>query len=266
MLRAMRLILFLLLALFVVPTLATAAWWAALDRPHSWREAQWTSSGILPPPGQIDGPAIFVLAARTGGMKGAVSVHSWIVIRKPGADSYERYDKVGWGNAIRVNGWAADGSWYSNPPAIVTARTGADAAAILPRVVEAIASYPHAGYGAYRIWPGPNSNSFVAHVLREVPELGAVLPPNAVGRDYAPGLFSARFDKDGRDLHVTLGGLFGFAVGARSGIEVHLLGLVAGIDIARPALKIPALGLVGCGRSTDQRPQAAGSGAASTTA
>ena len=36
----------------------------------------------------------------------------------------------------------------------------------------------------YRIWPGPNSNSFVAHVLREVPELGTTLPPNATGRDF----------------------------------------------------------------------------------
>ena len=38
--------------------------------------------------------------------------------------------------------------------------------------------------GDYRIWPGPNSNSFTAAILRAVPELGVSLPANAIGRDY----------------------------------------------------------------------------------
>ena len=41
-------------------------------------------------------------------------------------------------------------------------------------------------YGDYRIWPGPNSNTFVATVLRAIPEVGATMPPNAVGRDFRP--------------------------------------------------------------------------------
>lgn len=73
-----------------------------------------------------------------------------------------------------------------------------------------------------------------------MPELGAALPPNATGRDYAPGLFAVDLAPDWRDLHVTLGGLAGFALGARSGIEVHFAGLVAGFDFALMAIKIPA--------------------------
>lgn len=243
-LRPLKLLTILIAILFVAPAVATAGWWSFVDRPGTWRSADWSSSGKLPAAPVSDEAAVYVLAARTGGLKGAFSVHSWIVLKRPGSTRYERYDKVGWGSPIRRDGWAADGRWYSNPPEIVAMAQGARAVDLLPEMDAAIASYPWSHHGDYRIWPGPNSNSFVAHVLREVPALGATLPPNAAGRDYAPGVASVDLAPDGRDLHVTLNGLAGFALGARSGLEVHFLGLVAGVDIARPAVKIPAFGRV----------------------
>lgn len=229
---------------FLLPVAATTAWWAAQDRPATWRAANWGASGVLPP-AQEAGAAIHVLAARTGGLKGALSVHSWIVIKRPGEANYERYDKVGWGMPIRRNGYPADAHWYSNRPFFVHSITGEEAGRLIPQIDAAIGNYPWRNNGGYRIWPGPNSNSFVAHVLREVPGIGIRLPPNATGRDYAPGFAAFRLAPDWRDLHVTLGGLAGFAVGVRSGLEVHLLGLVAGVDFVNPALKVPALGSVG---------------------
>ena len=241
-LRILRNFIALLLAVFVAPAMATAGWWTFAERPGSWRDADWSSSGLLPAAPRRDEAAVYVLAARTGGLKGAFSLHSWIVLKRPGATRYERYDKVGWGSPIRRDGWAADGRWYSNMPDFVVALTGDAAKRMLPQVDAAIAGYPYAARGGYRIWPGPNSNSFVAHVLREVPALGTVLPSNATGRDYAPGFFAIDIAPDGRDMHATLGGVAGFALGARSGLEIHFLGLVAGLDFARPALKIPAYG------------------------
>jgi hypothetical protein len=229
---------------FLLPAVATLGWWTLEERPPSWRAADWSSAGILPDPARNGEAAIYLLAARTGGLKGALSVHSWIVFKKAGATGYDRYEKVGWGMPVRRNGYAPDGRWYSNVPQIIHAVTGEEAERLIPGFEAAIASYPHARNGDYRIWPGPNSNSFVAHLLREVPEFGGRLPPNAIGRDYAPGLFSIDLSADRRDLHVTLGGLAGFAAGARSGLELHLAGLVAGFDFARPALKIPAFGIV----------------------
>src|SRR5690606_15485614 len=143
-------------------------------------------------------------------------VHSWIVLKKPGARAYERYDKVGWGSPIRSNGYPADAYWYSNRPWIVRSVHGANAEPLIPQVETAISSYPYANRGGYRIWPGPNSNSFVAHVLNAVPGLDAVLPPNATGRDYAEGPVSLRIADDWRDVHFTFNGLAGFAFGARS--------------------------------------------------
>lgn len=233
-----------LLVIFVMPALATAGWWGMQDRPGSWRNADWSSAGLLPRAPTEDEAAIYVLAARTGGIKGAFSLHSWLVVKKPGSSHYDRYDKVGWGSPIRHNAYAADGRWYSNAPEIVASATGAEAARLVPAVEAAIADYRFSNYGDYRTWPGPNSNSFVAHVLRSVPALGATLPPNATGRDYAPGLFAFDLAPDWRDLHVTLGGVLGFALGARSGMEFHFAGLVAGLDIAHPAIKVPAYGTV----------------------
>src|ERR1700738_5175796 len=38
-----------------------------------------------------------------------------------------------------------------------------------------------------RPWPGPNSNTFLAHIARQVPDLAIQLPSNAVGKDFLPG-------------------------------------------------------------------------------
>jgi len=228
--------------IFVLPTLLATASWQLQDHPGNWREADWSSSGLLPEAGQSPEAAVYVLAARTGGMKGAVSVHSWIVTKAAGASAYNRYDKVGWGSPVRLNAYAADGRWYSNRPAIVRKVTGKDAERLIPRIEAAIAAYPYSHPGDYRIWPGPNSNSFVADVVAAVPDLGARMPPTAIGRDYAPGLASVVWSKATGDLHATLGGYLGFSAGATSGLELHVLGLVAGIDITKPGLKIPAFG------------------------
>ncbi len=242
--RFLKIVALTFFLIFLLPAAGTAAWWASLDRPSSWRSADWSASGILPRSETIDGPAIFLMAARTGGLKGAFSVHCWLVIKRDAGSGYDRYDKVGWGRPVRKNAYAPDARWYSNKPQIVASVTGRQAAQLVDKAEAAIAAYPFSGKGDYTIWPGPNSNSFVAHVLRAIPEMGAQMPPNAIGRDYAPGF--ASFHIEGRtDVHATLGGLLGFSVGLHSGIELHILGLVAGIDIARPALKIPAYGRAG---------------------
>lgn len=242
--RRIRQIFLFLLFIFIIPALASAAWWLFQDRPGSWRTADWSSSGVLSSERQKSDPAIFVMAARTGGLKGAFSLHSWIVVKRRGNISFDRYDKVGWGPPVRKNAYPADGRWYSNTPEIIHIVRGAAAERLIPEVEAAIRSYPHSGRGDYRIWPGPNSNSFVAHVLWSVPELGANMPPNAIGRDFVPGLAAFDWSPDGREIHVSVAGLVGFSAGVRSGLELHFLGLVAGLDILRPAIKIPGFGRV----------------------
>ena len=242
--RALRTILAFLFCVYLVPGLAAAGLWAAKERPASWREAKWASSGTLPDPAASPEARVTIFAAPTGGMKGAFAVHSWIVLKGRNAPRYDRYDVVGWGEPVRRNGYDPDGYWYSNAPQKVWEATGAEAEALIPKIEAAIAAYPHSKRGAYRLWPGPNSNSFVAHILRKVPEIDAVLPPNAVGRDYIANGAFYHFDPAG-DVNLSLYGLFGVSAGMKSGFEMHLFGLVAGVDLRRPAVKIPAFGRLG---------------------
>ncbi|MEM0899287.1 MAG: DUF3750 domain-containing protein [Pseudomonadota bacterium] len=239
----MKLLLSAFLICFILPLTASAVWWSFIDRLGSWRTADWSSSGLLDEIG-TDDAEIYVMAARTGGLKGAFSVHTWIVVKEVGASRYERWDKVGWGRPVRRNGYAADAYWYSNQPYVIGKLRGKEATTLIPRVRAAIDAYPFNDHGAYHIWPGPNSNSFVSHVLRAVPELGWNLPAHAVGKDFVDGSYF-HASRDGYDFSVTFRGLVGFTVGVRAGLEVHLLGQSFGLDLLRPALNLPGIGRIG---------------------
>ena len=128
-----RFILFVFLC-FVTPSLASLGVQAAGSQPGSWHSADWSSSGLLPLAADDGDAAIYVMAARTGGLKGALAVHSWVVTKEAGSERYTRYDKVGWGSPIRVNAYAADGRWYSNTPDILLALHGDEAARLIPRI------------------------------------------------------------------------------------------------------------------------------------
>jgi hypothetical protein len=123
---------------------------------------------------------------------------------------------------------------------------GQAAEALIPKIEAAVKGYQYASAGDYRIWPGPNSNTFVATVLRAVPELGATMPANAIGRDFRPFPYVGASDS-GTGIEASLWGVLGVKLGWVEGIEVNMLGLVAGIDLRHPALKLPGFGRIGFG-------------------
>jgi hypothetical protein len=171
-------------------------------------------------------------------------VHSWIVLKRANETRWTRYDVVGWGNPVRVNNWPVDGRWYGNVPVMLADITGPEAERLIPCIEETVKAYDYAHAGDYRIWPGPNSNSFIAAVLRATPELGVMLPPNAVGRDFRDSFYAGRTDS-GTGLEINLRGYAGIKVGWVEGVEVNLLGLVAGFDLRHPGLKLPGFGRIG---------------------
>lgn len=251
--RMLKRLLLIFLVLFVAPVLAHGALWLSDARPASWHEADWSSAGVLPAPSAEPEASIRVMYARTGGLKGVLAVHSWLLLKPAGAVEYERYDVVGWGTPVRRNHKAADGYWYSNPPQVGYELKGESAARLIPRLRDAIEAYAWSQRGSYRIWPGPNSNTFVATVLRAVPELDAHLPPTAIGRDYlGTGLALARLGTGGWTASVM--GLAGLTVGWREGIEINLLGLVTGLRFADPALIVPGFGVIGAGQARAASP------------
>ncbi len=233
-------ILFLLI-IFVLPSLLHLGVWMMKDRPTRWNEADWSSSGVLVSKPFVDEAAVYVMAARTGGLKGAFATHSWLVIKKPGTERYDRYDKVGWGSPVRKNAYDADGRWYSNVPEIQHKITGAAAVELIPQIEAAIAAYPWRNYGDYTIWPGPNSNTFVASVIRAVPGFQADMPTTAVGRDFPPNGKWFGHTYNGA-WYASLAGYAGIVVGRNQGLELNFLGLVAGFNPFRLEIKIPSFG------------------------
>jgi hypothetical protein len=114
--------------------------------------------------------------------------------------------------------------------------------ALIERIEAAVQRYPYAH--AYRVWPGPNSNTFTAFVTREVPELRVDLPPTAIGKDYL-GIKPVGITPSGTGGQVSLFGLAGVMVGAEEGVEVNLLGLTLGVDPRSLSLKLPLIGRIG---------------------
>ena len=236
-------VLFTLLALFLLPVAARATLFSFEDRPRSFRDADWSSTGTLPDAREHPEPRLLVMSGRTGGWKGVIAVHSWIVFKPAGAPTWTRYDVVGWGRPVRLNGWPPDGRWYGTAPMVVADLRGAEAAALIPKIELAVRDYRYAHDGDYRLWPGPNSNTFVATVLRAIPEMRATLPPNAIGRDFRPGPYLGVSDSR-TGVEASLWGLLGLKAGWVEGIELNMLGLVVGLDSRHPAIKLPGFGRV----------------------
>jgi hypothetical protein len=166
------------------------------------------------------------------------------VLKPENAATWNRYDVVGWGQPLRTNGWAPDGRWFGDTPRVLVDVRGPAAAALIPRVKAAIESYGYTHFGDYRIWPGPNSNTFTASVLRAIPELETTLPPNALGKDFRPRPYLGLTDS-GTGIEASLWGLLGLKVGWIEGIELNFFGLVAGLDLRHPAVKLPGFGRLG---------------------
>jgi len=240
--KVFRWIWWLVLAAIILPVsagavLAYSHGWAA-----SWRTANWSSSGLLPTPQSTQEARVFVLAARTGNWKSIFAEHMSIIVKPAGGEEWTRYDVVGWGDPVRRNAFAADAFWYGNQPYVVRDIGGAEAAALIPRIEASIARYPYAGSGTYRVWPGPNSNSFVAWVVRNTDGFAAELPATAIGKDFiSPGLgLAPAASRTG--FVISLWGVAGVTVGLREGLEINLFGGVIGIDPDDLAIKLPSLG------------------------
>ncbi len=78
--------------------------------------------------------------------------------------------------ALVIGNRAPDGYWYGNRPELLAQRRGEGVDAVIDRIEAAVKEYPWPD--TYHVWPGPNSNTFTAFMLRAAPELRAdCLPP-----------------------------------------------------------------------------------------
>ena len=213
-----------------------------------WWEMRRDSSGQAPDPASTPDAVVQVYAARTVGWKGVMAVHTWIAVKPSGAPAYTRYEVMGWGvgngaSALRVNRTGPDNYWFGSRPDLLVDRRGDGVDALIPRIEAAVRAYPYPS--SYRTWPGPNSNTFTAYVGRAVPELRLDLPATAIGKDFIPGGVPMAWTPSGTGVQISLFGLLGVLAGAEEGLELNVLSLSFGIDVKRPALKLPIIGRLG---------------------
>lgn len=244
-----RLLLVILLLLFVPLGIAVTRHFADDARPTDWRTASHASAGLAPDPAHTPEAVIQVYAAKAFGWRGAFGVHTWIAAKPTGAKTFTRFEVMGWGvargrDAVRVDPGVPDAMWYGSAPMLLRElRGGAEVDALIERLRTAAAAYPH--HHEYRVWPGPNSNTFIAYLGRVAPELHLDLPPNAVGKDYLPAGGWIATAPSGGGFQFSARGLLGLTVAAEEGVELNVLGLTLGLDLSPLAIKLPGAGRIG---------------------
>jgi hypothetical protein len=213
---------------------------------RSWATAPRHSAGIAPNPAKkIDLSIVQVYAASTYGWRGFFAIHPWIIYKRQGEIAYTRYDVVGWRapQVIQRNYAVPDGLWYGSTPELLVDHRGDHVESMINEIEAAIANYPYPNQ--YHSYPGPNSNTFLAHIGREVPSLKLDLPANAIGKDYRALTSPIGVSPSGSGLQISLLGLLGVSMGIQEGLEFNVLGMNFGIDFNTPALRLPFWGRIG---------------------
>ncbi len=245
MMAILKSVLLLFVLFFLLPLGISALLYQVKGSGAGWRTADRSSAGLLPSTAQKRDAVVRIFAAQTVRWRGIFATHCWIVFKPAGSTDYTRYDYTAWGEPLRMNGFEPDGRWFGHVPQVVFAADGITAEPLIPRIQMAITRYAYREQGDYRAWPGPNSNTFVAAIIDAVPEIRASLPPTAIGKDYPYDGRWLRLTSSGTGFRLTLGGYASITVGWFEGLEISLLGAVAGLDVRRPAIKLPGLGRLG---------------------
>ncbi|MFM2129136.1 MAG: hypothetical protein RL477_682 [Pseudomonadota bacterium] len=246
--KFLRRILVLILLLLAGPLAATSLTGCA-RLSGDWTTASREPAGIAPDPAGTPEAVVQVYGARAFRWRGAFAVHTWIAVKPANAPAFTSYEVTGWGvrrgggSAINIEEGAPDRHWYGARPELIADVRGSRAAAAIEKIKAAVASYPYPD--SYRTWPGPNSNTFVAHLLRQAPEIAADLPPTAIGKDFLPNGDVLAPTPSGGGGQMSLLGLAGVLASPEEGIEVNVLGLSFGIDPDELALRLPGIGKVG---------------------
>ena len=152
-----------------------------------YRTASRESAGIAPNPATNREAVLQIYGAPTWGWRGWFAIHTWVATKPQNADSYTVYEVIGWRQrrglpAIRIEKDLPDRDWFGERPRLLKDFRGEPAGKLIEAVDRAAKSYPWPD--TYKAFPGPNSNTFTAWIVKQVPELGLNLPFSAIGSGY----------------------------------------------------------------------------------
>ncbi len=240
--KRLFLVMGMILLPFIVPQLISYASEYGVETKH-WSNARYDRTYQSPDPKIYKDAVVQVMGARTWGWRGSFAVHTWISVKPKNAVRYTRYEVIGWRTPhLTIRRGVPDNYWAGNRPYILKDIRGSDAEVILSKLGNVVDSYPFKD--SYTVWPGPNSNTFIAYISRKIPELGLDLPPTAIGKDFLVDGKMIGIPVSGTGVQFSLMGYGGFSAGVEEGLEFHVLGLTAGFDFNDLTLKVPGFGRV----------------------
>lgn len=237
----------LAIAIFLLLTFIGPLWVlisGQIDFSLHWQTADRSSAHIAANPRLVKEAVIQVYSARAFNWRGIISTHVWIATKRHNAEIYNTYQVIGWRQlaglpSLVMQEDVPDRMWFGQKPTVICDIRGAAAEQLIDEIEAAAKKYPYADY--YETWPGPNSNTFIAYIGREVPGLKLVLPGNAVGKDYFPMFHFFAKTPSGTGYQFSVLGVFGILIAAKEGVEINFLGLVYGFNPMTLTLKLPGI-------------------------
>ncbi|MCW9079342.1 MAG: DUF3750 domain-containing protein [Gammaproteobacteria bacterium] len=162
-----------------------------------WRTASREPAGIAPDPLLTNEAVLQVYGADAWSWRGWFAIHTWIAAKRTGETSYRVYDVVGWRGyrgqpVMQIARDFPDRYWFGEKPVILKEHRGEGVDELIDAVDRAARAYPWKT--TYKVFPGPNSNTFTGWIARQVPELELDLPLSAIGSGYQ----SRERSEDGR--------------------------------------------------------------------
>ena len=93
--------------------------------------------------------------------------HTWISVKPTNARHYLVYHVVGWrlrggGTSVVIERDIPDRLWYDAMPELLVDLRGPGVDDVIAKIDAAARAYPYGG--TYSVWPGPNSNTFIAWI------------------------------------------------------------------------------------------------------
>jgi hypothetical protein len=184
----LRRIFFNALCLLLVIFLAGLMCLPACSADKDYRTASREPAGIAPDPFSTTEAILHIYGARAWGWRGWFAIHTWIAAKKTGETFYTVYDVVGWRGrrdlpVMGINQDVPDRYWFGSKPSLLKEHRGLGVDALIDAIDQAARNYPWKT--TYKVFPGPNSNTFTAWIAKQVPELDLDLPFSAIGSGYA---------------------------------------------------------------------------------
>ena len=138
-----------------------------------------------PHPESHPGAVVQVYGADVWGFRGKFAIHTWVATKGENETEYTIYQVIGWRarrgrSVVAVSEGDPARPWFGSPAVLLHDERGPGTQALVEQVRAAVDAYPFPH--EYTMWPGPNSNSFVAWIGLQVPELNLDLPTKAIGQ------------------------------------------------------------------------------------